>query len=162
MENKLRKEYGFEIVRDDELKKWNLSKEDIIMPRRKTKFSAGYDLHTPIGLRVETFTNYLIPTGLKCKMPNDYCMKISLRSGFANKNNITMLNAEGLIDSDYYGNVDNDGHIFLGVFYLGKETLDPFHLKKGVGVAQAKFEVYKTFSDVVEEVRVGGLGSTGT
>ena len=55
----------------------------------------------------------LVPTGIKCKMPKDVYLELSVRSSTPLKHWIIMGNSVGIIDSDYYNNPDNEGHIFF-------------------------------------------------
>ena len=157
----------FEVVRE-ELKKWDLKEEDIIIPTRKTIDSAGYDFHIPYNYKNIGFTDYLagpkqsvlVPTGVKCKFSlskQSLFLQISLKSGFASKNNVLLKNAPGVVDMDYYSNPDNDGHILLSLYNYGQKDLI---LEPGKGIAQGIFIAYHTFGEIVGEQRIGGFGST--
>ena len=70
-----------------------------------------------------------------------------------------MANSVGVIDKDYYGNPDNDGH-FMFAFYNIKE--EDIVIKKGEAIGQAIFQKYLvTDDDSAEGERMGGFGSTG-
>jgi len=155
----------FEIVRQDELEKWNIKYEDVIIPTRKTQFSAGYDFHIPKNLDIEipNEKGILIPTGIKCRFPfskDKLYLQLSLKSGISSKNPIIMRNAPGIIDFDYVDNPDNDGHILISVYNVDGSRVNYTTLKGGTGIAQGIFVSYHTFGENVEEKRVGGFGST--
>jgi dUTP pyrophosphatase len=130
------------------------------LPKRSTKFSAGYDISL-----VEEFV--ILPgeiktgvTGIKAFMQEDEVLKIYARSSLSRRHHLTLANNVGIIDSDYYNNPDNDGVIGITLYNFGTEKVI---LKKGERVAQGIFEKYLT-SPLEEEVkssRNGGFGSTG-
>ena len=148
---------GFEIVREDILQQLKITKEDIILPTRKTKFSVGYDISIPSDQVIYNKTTTLLVTGIKCKFPNNWAMEMSLRSSFAIKNNLIMPNANGLIESDYYNNITNDGHIMIAVYNPNDYNIIT---RNRMYVAQCRFYKFETFGDVVETQREGGFGST--
>lgn len=102
----------------------------------------------------------IVPTGLKCKMPNILRCSLYSRSSIPYKHLLIIANGVGTIDADYYNNKDNEGHI--GVMLI---NLSPFDIliKKGDKIAQAIFEPYIIghYDETESEVRVGGYGSTG-
>ena len=85
---------------------------------------------------------------------------VHLRSSIAMKNCLTMINNQGIIDSDYYNNEENEGHIKLLVYNLNVQDVT---LNKGERVAQGIFYNFLLADDDVEsqkETRSGGFGST--
>ena len=102
----------------------------------------------------------LVPTGIKCKMPDDYFLQLSVRSSLPLKHWIIMGNGVGIIDADYYNNSDNEGHIYFELI-----NLLPFDvkIKKGDCIGQGILLPYGiTEDDQGNDVeRTGGLGSTG-
>lgn len=69
-----------------------------------------------------------------------------------------MANGIGVIDKDYYGNPDNDGHFMFSFFNLKEEDIE---IKKGDAIGQAIFQKYLiSDDDSAEGERVGGFGST--
>lgn len=143
---------GFEVVSS-----WE--KEGIRIPVRKTASSAGYDIESGRDMDILPGKVTLIPTGLKAYMGADEYLGIYIRSSMAIKHGIILINSTGIIDSDYYNNEDNEGHIMVAVYNTGKE---PFHVAKGDRVAQGIFQKYlKTDGDRAEGKRTGGVGSTG-
>ena len=80
--------------------------------------------------------------------------------GMAIKRHLALVNSTGIIDSDYYNNEDNEGHIMIALLNFGNE---PVTLEKGERVAQGIFSKYLiTNDDDATGVRTGGIGSTGT
>ena len=75
------------------------------LPSYKTNGASGMDLmawlEKPINL--EPGKSCLVPTGLSVAFPKEYEIQIRPRSGLAAKNNISVLNTPGTIDSDYRG-----------------------------------------------------------
>ena len=121
--------------------------------------SLPYDLNTTATL-VKKYGHKvtLVPTGIKAYMPDDWYLQLSVRSSLSNKHWLLLANGTGIIDADYYNNVDNEGHIYFQII-----NLLPFDviLKKGDCIGQGIFLQYGTVeNDTAEGERVGGFGST--
>lgn len=146
------KQRGFEIVS-------TYQGQGIRLPQRKTVCSAGYDIESAATVHVTPNGIAIVPTGLKAYMqPNEY-LGVHIRSGLAVKNQIAMINAQGIIDADYYNNSTNEGHILLALMNFGAET---FLIEKGMRIAQGIFYTYLTTDDdQADGERRGGFGSTG-
>lgn len=130
---------------------------DIILPVRATKGSAGYDFKSPIDFTLNPKDTIKLPTGVRCHMNEDVVLMVYPRSSLGFKYRLFLDNTVGIIDSDYYYS-DNEGHIFIKFTNLGDKTLQ---IKKGDGVAQGIFLPYFiTEDDCVNTIRNGGLGST--
>jgi len=100
----------------------------------------------------------LIPTGIKCHLPEGYYLHLSLRSSTPNKHWLVIANAPGIVDADYYGNPDNDGHIYFQVINLSPfDIFMPAGTKFGQGIV---LPYCVTENDNVITERVGGFGST--
>ena len=100
----------------------------------------------------------LVPTGIKCEMPEDMYLELSVRSSCPLKHWLILANGVGVIDADYYNNPDNEGHIFFQII-----NLSPFDiiLKKGDTIGQGIFKkYYLTDDDAATAERQGGFGST--
>ena len=100
----------------------------------------------------------LVPTGIKCEMPEDMYLELSVRSSCPLKHWLILANGVGVIDADYYNNPDNEGHIFFQII-----NLSPFDiiLHKGDTIGQGIFHKYYTVDDdVADGERTGGFGST--
>ena len=133
---------------------------DVQLPTYKTNGASGMDLmafiEKPIDL--EPNRSCIIPTGLSLSFPKKYEIQIRPRSGLAAKNNISVLNTPGTIDSDYRGELK------IIIYNHGKED---FIVNNGDRIAQIvlapviKMELEETNS-LPETVRgEGGFGSTG-
>ena len=151
----MEKKRGFEIAKGFEDKNINL-------PIRKTKYSAGYDIEAAEDTVIPSFKKgmnpTLVKTGLKAYMQDDEMLLLYNRSSNPKKKGLIMANSVGVIDKDYYGNPDNDGH-FMFAFYNIKE--EDIVIKKGEAIGQAIFQKYfVTDDDVAEGERKGGFGST--
>lgn len=102
----------------------------------------------------------LVPTGIKCEMPEDMYLELSVRSSCPLKHWLILANGVGIIDADYYNNPDNEGHIFFQII-----NLSPFDiiLKKGDTIGQGIIKKYYiTDDDGASGERTGGFGSTDT
>ena len=133
---------------------------DVQLPEYKTSGASGVDLiafiKEPINL--EPKTSVLIPTGLSVAFSEDYEIQIRPRSGFAAKNNISVLNTPGTIDSDYRGEIK------VIIYNHGNEN---FLINNGDRIAQmilapvVKMELEEK-NDLPKSIRgKGGFGSTG-
>ena len=146
-----------QFIKDTELteKEYN----NIIIPKRATQNSAGYDFHILNNITLKPNEIIKIPTGIKAQMNNDEVLMIYIRSSLGFKYNLRLCNGTGIIDSDYYNNQDNEGHIFIKIQNEGKETIN---LKANDRFAQGIFMKYLTVTDEkqINNVRQGGIGST--
>ncbi len=133
--------------------------ESLVLPKRATKGSAGYDFYAPFAFSLPPGSTIKIPTGIRCKMDEDWVLKLYPRSGLGFKYRLQLNNTVGIIDSDYY-NSDNEGHIFAKITNDSNEgkTLD---IGAGAGFMQGIFLEYGiTVDDDADGVRNGGFGST--
>ena len=143
---------GFEVVSAFE-------EQDINLPTRKTTESAGYDIECAEAVTLEPNQVVLVPTGLKAFMAYDEYLAIHIRSSMAIKRHLALVNSTGIIDSDYYNNDDNEGHIMIGLFNFGQDSVT---IEKGQRIAQGIFAKYlKATEDDAQGLREGGIGSTG-
>ena len=80
---------------------------EVVLPIYKTNGASGMDLmaFTEEPIKIAPNSSYLVPTGLSMAFSEDYEVQIRPRSGLAAKNNITVLNTPGTIDSDYRGEI---------------------------------------------------------
>ena len=147
---------GFEPV-VEEMRKGTM---DYILPTRGTSRSAGYDLASPIDVVIEPHSSVLIWTNIKAYMAEDEVLEVYIRSSTAIKRDLILKNTVGIIDSDYYSNEGNDGNIGICLY---NTTYAPREIKKGERIAQCIFKKYLIADDDVclNDVRVGGIGSTG-
>ncbi len=146
---------GFEIAKGFE-------KANINLPRRSTKNSAGYDIEAAEDCVVPVFKSgqkpVLVKTGLKAYMQSDEVLILANRSSNPGKKGLILANSIGIVDSDYYGNPDNDGHIMFAFYNFKDEDIE---IKKGERIGQGMFQKYLvTDDDVAMGERTGGFGST--
>lgn len=133
--------------------------EQLELPRRATKGSAGYDFFAPFAFSLPAGETIKIPTGIRCKMNEDWVLKLYPRSGLGFKYRLQLNNTVGIIDSDYY-NSDNEGHIFIKLTNDSKEG-KTVEVATGSGFAQGIFLQYGiTIDDDADGERNGGFGST--
>ena len=137
---------------------WN----DITLPRRGTVESAGYDFKSPYDFILAPGETIKIPTGIKACIDMGWFLGILPRSSMGFKYRLQLDNTMGIIDSDYYNNPDNEGHIFIKVTNDSK-TNKTLMIKAGESFAQGIFIPYGITCDdnPVKDFRVGGIGSTG-
>ena len=147
---------GFDNISSDEVDNIYNS---LILPRRATKGSAGYDFFAPFDIVLKPGETIKVPTGIRVKMEDNYVLKLYPRSGLGFKYRLQLNNTVGIIDSDYY-NSDNEGHIFAKITNDSNEG-KTIEIKKGTGFMQGIFVEYGiTIDDDVDEIRNGGFGST--
>ena len=130
------------------------------MPSYKTNGASGMDLMAFIDepIELKPGKSCLVPTGLSVAFSKEYEIQIRPRSGLAAKNNITVLNTPGTIDSDYRGEIK------IILFNHGKEN---FIINNNDRIAQmvltpiVKIEI-EEINELPETIRgEGGFGSTG-
>ena len=133
---------------------------EVKLPKYKTDGSSGMDLMAfldrPISIMPQK--SELIPTGLCVAIPDNTELQIRPRSGLAAKNNISVLNTPGTVDSDYRGEIK------VIIYNHGSEN---FVINNGDRIAQMiltpviKMELEET-NNLPETIRgEGGFGSTG-
>lgn len=131
----------------------------IILPKRATKGSAGYDFYTPINISLKPNETIKIPTGIRVKIEDGWFLAIFPRSGLGFKYRLQLNNTVGIIDADYY-NANNEGHIMIKMTNASNEnkTVEVNALQ---GFAQGIFMPFGiTVDDESNESRTGGFGST--
>lgn len=132
--------------------------DDIILPKRSTLNSAGYDFYSVISFTLIPGERRVIPTGIKVSMNSNEFLSIYIRSSLGFKWNIRMCNQVGIIDADYYNNSENEGHIFVCLMNEGDKVLE---IKKGDRIVQGIFMPFLiTDDDKTTDIRMGGIGST--
>lgn len=134
--------------------------DELKLPRRGTKHSAGYDIFSPFEFTLEPNETILIPTGIKAYMQFDEMVCGYPRSSKGFKFFMRLANTVAIGDSDYYDNIKNEGHYFIKIRNEGNKTMK---IEKGEAFAQFIFQKYlladdDNFED--GEDRVGGIGST--
>lgn len=172
---------GFEIVT-------NYASEGIHLPKRATRYAAGYDFEAAENIEIpsiwqakaeakakadgeglklitvekQNFASVkpvLIPTGIKAYMGEDEYLELVNRSSNPLKRFLLMANGVGVVDSDYYNNPDNEGHIFFQFLNFGFSSV---RIQKGERIGQGIFHsCLKSDNDVEGKERLSGFGSTG-
>lgn len=159
---------GFEIVT-------KYKDEELTLPKRATKGSAGYDLTAAVDIVVPSvfkalrgnvktekgpMSSTLVPTGVKAYMPDNEYLLLANRSSNPMKRQLAVPNGIGVIDADYYGNEGNEGEIFVQVINYGLEDV---LIAKGERIAQGIFSMYHVVDDEEQsfDKRTGGFGSSG-
>lgn len=161
--------------------------EDINLPERATKLAAGYDFEAAndvvipsifksgIATALKVALNKeealldeellkqvkptLVGTGVKAYMGKDEFLQLCNRSSNPLKNFLLLGNGVGIIDSDYYNNENNEGHIMFQFINFGLKDLT---IKKGERIGQGIFLPFlKADGDESEKTRTGGFGSSG-
>lgn len=151
--------------------------EEIKLPERSTKYSAGYDFFAyqdivippsfitkeEISYNLESehrweVKPFLLKTGIKAFMQDDEVLYLYNRSSNPKKG-LILANSVGVVDSDYYNNHTNEGEIGF-LFY----NIFPYRIiiKKGDKIGQGVFQKFLLADgDMTEKTREGGFGSTG-
>jgi len=148
---------GFEPVVKEHLKTYN-SSEEVVLPLRGTKTAAGYDFITPIDIEIVPNDSVLVWTDVKAYMLDDEVLELYPRGSTGNKRFVKLKNTVGIVDSDYYSNIKNDGNIGLNLWNFGKEVQ---RFSAGDPIIQAVFKKFLESDNCNTEVkRTGGNGST--
>ena len=135
-------------------------KSSVKLPSYETSGASGMDLMAYIDKSIELKPgeSCLVPTGLSVAFPEEYEIQIRPRSGLAAKNNISVLNTPGTIDSDYRGEIK------VILFNHGKKN---FKINNNDRIAQMiltpviKMDLEEKNELPVSIRGVGGFGSTG-
>lgn len=142
---------GFELI--------SKYKETSLLPQRATAHAAGYDLKAAETVNIKPGEIKLVPTGLKAYMQENEVLYLYDRSSNPKKLGLVLANSVGVIDRDYYNNIDNEGHIFIQFKNISKLNV---RVEKGTRIAQAVFApVLLADDDNAAGSRSGGFGSTG-
>lgn len=136
--------------------------DKIKLPERKTKYSAGYDICSPIDISIPSGQRRVIPTGIKVVFEEDemdtWHLQMYVRSSVGIKQGVVLTNGTGIIDPDYQFS-HNDGDMMLALMNTGPETVK---YKSGDRICQAVFCLHgRTENDTAQGRRTGGVGSTG-
>ena len=133
---------------------------EVELPSYKTTGSSGMDLMAFIksSITIKPKASSLIPTGLSMAFSENYEVQIRPRSGLAAKNNISVLNTPGTIDSDYRGEIKviiynhgNENFVINNKDRIAQMILTPIK----------KMDLEET-NELPKTIRgEGGFGSTG-
>ncbi len=138
-----------------------LAERKELIPQYATLQAAGADLRANLkeAISIPAHTAMLIPTGLFLEIPPGYEVQVRPRSGLALKNQVTVLNSPGTIDSDYRGEIQ--------VILMNHSNVD-FIVTNGMRIAQMVIApcIQAEFIEAKEltttERAAGGFGHTGT
>lgn len=148
--------YDFEVAEDIVIPSYNLHYN---VMKNAADINDLYNLDDISALTKSLKTKpTLVPTGVKCYLPADKYLELSVRSSCPLKYWLVLANGVGIIDSDYADNPDNEGEIFFQII-----NLSPFDiiLHKGDIIGQGIIKSYGvTDDDTAEGDRLGGFGST--
>ena len=133
--------------------------DDARAPARAHEDDAGYDLHAAEAALLEPGERASVGTGIAVELPPGHAGLVLPRSGLAARHGVTVVNAPGLVDPGYRGEVR--------VLLLNTDRRSAFEVEVGDRIAQllvvavAAPAVLETAA-LAETVRgVGGFGSTG-
>lgn len=133
--------------------------DELALPRRATRGSAGYDFFSPLDFELKPGEMINIPTGMRVWMQEGWVLTLYPRSGQGFKYRVQLYNSVGIIDSDYFG-AKNEGHIFIKIVNANTEG-KTLRVQRGEAFAQGVFLPFGiTQEDEAEAVRNGGFGST--
>jgi dUTP pyrophosphatase len=132
--------------------------ESLPVPRYAHSGDAGLDLYSTIDCKLKPSVRKKIPTGIKVSIPKGYAGFVQPRSGIALNNGISMVNAPGLIDSSFRGEIC--------AILINLDPKRTFHIKKGDKICQmiikkveeVKLKVVKELDETSRGE--GGFGST--
>ena len=135
--------------------------EGIKIPVRKTKYSAGYDICTPIDITIPSGQRRVIPTGIKAVFAPEemesWHLQMYVRSSVGIKDGVVLTNSTGIIDPDYALG-ENDGDMMLALINTSEKLVK---YKAGDRICQAVFMLHGiTSDDAATGDRTGGIGST--
>ena len=154
--------YHLEHPTAEGFKEINKLYDGIKLPKRATKYSAGYDFYVSGDTPLPSRGSAVIPTGIRwvCDKEEDRnkVLQIYPRSGIGFRTGVRLMNTVGIIDADYWeGN--NEGHIMVKLYNPMNAS---FEVKDGDAIVQGVITEYHTCDDEEEiiEKRTGGMGST--
>ena len=134
-------------------------REEAILPTRATHGDAGLDLYAAEGAHIGPGERWQVGTGIAIEIPEGHAGLVVPRSGMALRHGIALVNAPGLIDSGYRGEV--------GVLLLNTDPAEIFRIEPGDRIAQLVIVPFAAAvpTEVAEladsERGEGGFGSTG-
>ena len=132
---------------------------DARLPLRAHEDDAGHDLHSVEAVTLAPGERAMVATGIAVELPEGHAGLVVPRSGLAARHGISVVNAPGLIDAGYRGEVK--------VLLLNTDRSEPFDIRPGDRIAQlvvapvASPDVVEVDDLGVTARGAGGLGSTG-
>ena|SRR6266513_553861 len=134
-------------------------REGAMLPQRAHEGDAGLDLFAVDATRIAPGARASVPTGIAIEIPPDHAGLVLPRSGLAARHGIALVNAPGLIDSGYRGEVR--------VLLLNTDRREPFTVGPGDRIAQLLVVPVASVEPVAVAELAGsargeeGFGSTG-
>lgn len=139
----------------------NTTYNELQIPKRATKHSACYDFYAPFDITIHPGYTFKFPTGIKVELKSDCVLMIAPRSSLGMKYKLKLDNTIGIIDSDYFGNESNEGHMWVSFTNMSADSICV--IPKGTAMCQGMILHYDvTVDDNENELneRTGGMGST--
>jgi dUTP pyrophosphatase len=133
--------------------------DEAVLPTRAHDGDAGLDLYACEAAHIGPGERWSVGTGVAVEIPDGHAGLVLPRSGLAKKHGITLVNAPGLIDAGYRGE--------LRVLLLNTDPADTFRVQPGDRIAQLVISPIVLAEPVettalAESVRgAGGFGSSG-
>jgi dUTP pyrophosphatase len=130
-----------------------------VAPVRAHDGDAGYDLHAAEAATLAPGARASVGTGVAVAIPDGHAGLVLPRSGLAMRHGIALVNAPGLIDAGYRGE--------LRVLLLNTDREQPFDVAVGDRIAQLVIVRHEApelveVEELGESVRgAGGFGSSG-
>ena len=121
---------------------------------------AGLDLYAAVDVTLAPFERALVPTGIAAAIPEGHAGFVLPRSGLAARSGLSLVNAPGLIDSHYRGEIK--------VIAVNLDASTPIEIRRGDRIAQlviqpvVRVEVKEVDSLDTTARGEGGFGSTGS
>ena len=139
----------------------NVTNYNTTLPKRATWGSAGYDFVAPHNIVISPGETVLVKTGVKCMLSPDVVLFIVPRSSLGIKQGLALANTIAVIDSDYYNNPNNEGHIMLALKNNGNRFITINEGERFCQGIAVPFVYDKNEAEEDFEKRTGGIGSTG-
>ncbi|MBN8868080.1 MAG: dUTP diphosphatase [Solirubrobacterales bacterium] len=139
--------------------KVQLLNESATLPTRAHDGDAGLDLYAAEAAHIGPGERWQVATGIAVEIPEGHAGLVLPRSGLARRNGISLVNAPGLIDAGYRGEVK--------VLLLNNDPAEVFRVAPGDRIAQLLVTPFATVEPVSAEALSetargdGGFGSTG-
>jgi len=155
MTNKLQEINPSDLLVETNKRQFHLLHKDAIMPVRKTKGSAGYDLHSIEEVRILPNETKAIPTGIGVTMNEGDVGFLALRSSIGLNRGLCCPIGFGIIDSDF------EPPNTMAVIVTNTKNI-PVTINVGERIAQFVFSGYNnTHNDEIPNtIRTSGIGST--
>ena len=134
-------------------------RDDAVLPSRAHSGDAGFDLSACEEITIGVGERAAVGTGIAVEIPEGHAGLVVPRSGLALRHGISMVNAPGVIDAGYRGEVR--------LLLLNTDDESPFTIERGMRVGQllvvpvADIDVVETDEVTATERGVGGFGSSG-